>query len=187
MWRRSNTRPLWRSLLDALIFAAVLVAVTVFLDRLGILDLGTGNATAKDGDSLVLNGTEVRLYGIDAPEYNQNCGSPEGEYPCGKRAASALRELLRKRMINCRMLDQDRYGRTVSVCRDGEIEFNREMVRQGWAVAYVRHAFDYVKTQQEAKRDKRGLWRGSFEMPEDYRARNRKVLGDTTQPAQQDD
>ncbi len=188
-WRRSNRppRPLWRTLVDALLFAAVLIAVTFMLDRLQILDVGTGNASAKDGDSLVLNGTEVRLHGIDAPEYNQNCGRPSGDYPCGREAAKALRNLLRGRTINCRSIDTDRYGRAVSICRDGDFEINREMVRSGWAVAYIRHSVSYVRAQQEAKLSKRGIWQGRFEMPENYRARNRKTFGDVVTGGQNED
>lgn len=32
-----------------------------------------GTATAKDGDSLMVGSREVRLFGIDAPEYKQTC------------------------------------------------------------------------------------------------------------------
>ena len=53
------TRPLWRTVLDALVFAAVLLIVVTALDRMNLLNVGTGNATARDGDSLVLNGIEV--------------------------------------------------------------------------------------------------------------------------------
>lgn len=38
-----------------------------------------------DGDSFIIQGRKVRLWGIDAPEYYQNCFDTEGnEYPCGK-------------------------------------------------------------------------------------------------------
>ena len=161
-------------------FAAALLIVVILLDRLNLLDLGTGNATAKDGDSLILNAIEVRLHGIDAPEFNQTCNVRGDEYACGRDAAAALRNLLRGRMINCTALDTDRYGRAVSICRDGDTEVNREMVRQGWAIAYIGHSIAYVKVQQEAKSAKRGVWQGSFEMPEDYRARHRKSFGDIT-------
>ncbi len=168
----SRTRPLWRSLVDALVFAAVLTAVVLLLDRFGMIDIGSGNASAKDGDSLVLNDTEVRLFGIDAPEYNQTCNGSAGEYPCGRKARDALRALLRNRTISCRSFETDRYGRAVSVCKDGDLEINREMVRQGWAVAYFRHSTAYAAAQKEARAARRGIWQGRFEMPENYRARN---------------
>ena len=51
------------------------------------------------------------------------------------------------------------------------------MVRLGWAVAYSRHSLSYVRLEAEARRAKRGIWAGSFEPPEDYRARQHLVQG----------
>ena len=158
-------------------FGFVLIAAVLLLERLNMLDLGTGPARAKDGDSLVFNGTEVRLHGIDAPELNQTCGGPQGDYACGREARDALRHLLRAQTITCTALDTDRYGRAVSVCRAGNSEINREMVRLGWAVVYIRHSVAYVKVQQQAKLARRGIWRGPFEMPETYRAQHRTTHG----------
>jgi endonuclease YncB( thermonuclease family) len=178
----ARRRPFWRTLLDAIVFAAALTLVVLILDRFGMIDVGRGNAQAKDGDSLVINDIEVRLYGIDAPELNQSCGSNAGEYPCGREAKDALRGLLRNKIINCKSLETDRYGRAVSICWDGKLEINSEMVRQGWAIAYFRHATAYAKAQKEARATKRGIWRGRFEMPENYRAHHRPadidVLGE---------
>jgi endonuclease YncB( thermonuclease family) len=174
----SRRRPFWRTLVDAIVFAAVLTLVVLILDRFGMIDVGTGNAQAKDGDSLTLIGTEVRLYGIDAPELNQTCGSNSGEYACGRDARDALRNLLRGKTINCKSLETDRYGRAVSICWDGKLEINNEMVRQGWAVAYFRRATSYAKAQKEARAAKRGIWRGKFELPENYRTRHRPVGAD---------
>jgi endonuclease YncB( thermonuclease family) len=165
---------------DAIVFAAALTLVVLVLDRFGMIDVGSGNARAKDGDSLTLNGTEVRLHGIDAPELAQTCNSNSGEYPCGREARDALRTLLRGRTINCKSLETDRYGRAVSICRDGTLEINNEMVRQGWAIANFRHSTAYAKAQNEARAAKSGIWQGNFEMPENYRARHRPadVLGE---------
>jgi endonuclease YncB( thermonuclease family) len=171
-------RPFWRTLLDAIVFAAALTLVVLILDRFGLMDVGTGNARAKDGDSLTLNGAEVRLFGIDAPELNQSCGSNAGEYPCGREARDALGSLLRNKIISCKSFETDRYGRAVSVCWDGKLEINNEMVRQGWAIAYFRHATAYARAQKEARAARRGIWRGRFEMPENYRARHRPVGAD---------
>jgi hypothetical protein len=33
----------------------------------------SGIGQAKDGDSLMVGGTEVRLFGFDAPEFDQHC------------------------------------------------------------------------------------------------------------------
>lgn len=170
-----RARPLWRTGIDVLMFLVVLALALKVFNFFGSFDLDPGNARSMDGDSLQLNKTEVRLHGIDAPEFGQTCGSPSGDYPCGRDAQKALATLIRERMISCTVMDVDRYGRSVAICHDGPLELNREMVRLGWAVAYIRHSTAYLAAQREAKAAKRGMWRGKFEMPEDYRRKHQPV------------
>lgn len=48
-----------------------------------------GRPRVLDGDTLVLEGTKVRLRDIDAPERDQWCLSPTSAwYPCGEHTAS---------------------------------------------------------------------------------------------------
>jgi endonuclease YncB( thermonuclease family) len=136
------------------------------------------NYIAIDGDSFKAGKTEVRLHGLDAPEYRQSCTDDGGgQKPCGKLARDALTKLLRGRSVSCKVLEQDRYGRQVSVCRDGDLEINREMVRLGWAIAYRKHSLAFVSAENEARKAKRGIWQWRFEVPEDYRKRMRRVEG----------
>jgi endonuclease YncB( thermonuclease family) len=87
-----------------------------------------------------------------------------------------LRSLVGTRAVSCSSIETDRYGRAVAVCRIGKLEINGEMVRLGWAVAYSRHRLSYVRLEAEARRAKRGIWAGRFEMPEDYRARQQRLV-----------
>jgi endonuclease YncB( thermonuclease family) len=147
------------------------------------IDLGTSKVSrnqyrAIDGDSFKAGDVEIRLYGIDAPEYRQMCTDTEqNKLPCGKLARDALSKLISTHAIICTTLDRDRYGRQVSVCKDGTTEINRELVRQGWAIAYRKHALDYVAAEREAKSAKRGIWAWTFETPEDFRNRLRRLEG----------
>ena len=84
--------------------------------------------------------------------------------------------------VSCSSVETDRYGRAVAVCKIGDLDINKEMVRLGWAVAYSRHSLSYVRVEADAKKAKRGIWAGSFEAPEDYRARLRLVRGDLGEP-----
>jgi endonuclease YncB( thermonuclease family) len=165
--------------MDGLVFVIVLTLVLAAMKQFGWIDLGVGSLQVVDGDSLRRGDMDIRLHGIDAPEYRQNCRDKHGaEYACGKQAANALRSLVGEREVSCSSIETDRYGRAVAVCRIGELEINGEMVRLGWAVAYSRHSFSYMRLEAEAWRAKRGIWAGSFELPEDYRARLRLVQGD---------
>src|SRR3546814_7555050 len=54
-----------------------------------------------DGDTLVVTGERVRLWGIDAPETRQACEGRDGVvYLCGQMAAKAMRELARARAVD---------------------------------------------------------------------------------------
>jgi endonuclease YncB( thermonuclease family) len=128
---------------------------------------------AIDGDSFKAKAIEIRLFGIDAPEYRQSCrDANQREQPCGKLARDALSKLIRSRTVKCSTMDQDRYGRQVSVCKNGALDINQEIVRLGWAIAYRKHSRSYVKAENEARLSKRGIWAWQFEAPESYRRKN---------------
>jgi endonuclease YncB( thermonuclease family) len=169
-----RTRPLWRTLVDAAVFAAVLLMVATILDYFNVVSLTPGKFKAVDGDSLRRGSQELRLYGIDAPELDQTCTDGQGrQYPCGREAAKALAELVSSQTLDCERRDTDRYGRIVATCEAGGIQINREMVRLGWAVNYDKYGFAYVLAERDARKSQRGIWYGDFELPQDYRARHR--------------
>ncbi len=122
-----------------------------------------------DGDSLVVNGVAIRLYGIDAPEYRQTCRRAGEQWDCGVEAARALRSMLSGRDVTCRTRDEDRYGRVVAVCRAADLDLGAAMVRGGYALAYG----DYEKDEREARDARRGIWSSTFESPAAFRARHR--------------
>ncbi len=174
VWRGSRPRPLYKSLFDGLVFVVFLLIVVVVLRWAGLLQPETGIFAAIDGDSLRKGNSEIRLYGIDAPELHQTCfDSGHFEYPCGREAHRALADLVAGYDLKCFTRDTDRYGRAVAQCNAGKMDINAEMVRQGWAIAYRRHSSDYVAEEAYAEKDRRGIWQGDFETPEKWRADHR--------------
>lgn len=130
----------------------------------------SGRAVPIDGDTIEIAGEHVRLHGIDAPESDQECADAAGVvYPCGARATQALRVLIDGQTVTCQQTDTDRYGRVVAVCHRGDLDLNAAMVREGWAVAFVEYATDYVAEEAEAKSARRGIWGGKFILPAAYR------------------
>lgn len=157
-------RPVWRGLADAVVFIVLLALVLMALQRAGLIDLGGGGYEAVDGDSLRRGETDIRLHGIDAPEYRQTCANGAGrDYACGKEAAAVLRALIREQTVTCSSIETDRYGRAIALCKAGDLDLNREMVRLGWAVAYTRHGVDYLGAEAEARAARRGLWQGRID------------------------
>lgn len=109
--------------------------------------------TVVDGDTIKLNGTTVRIWGIDAPELDQRCG----HYPAGKEAARALAEIIAGRVVTCEARATDRYGRTVALCRAGVVDIGEAMVRRGMAWAFTRYSGDYVSAESKAKAEAVGI------------------------------
>lgn len=137
----------------------------------------TGVASVIDGDTIDIHGTRIRLHGIDAPESSQVCHKENGEpWRCGQVSANFLADMIGRRSVSCESSETDRYGRAIAVCFAGGVSLNESMVVNGNAVAYRLYSTDYVSAEEEAKREKRGMWSGSFVMPWDYRRGRR--LGD---------
>jgi endonuclease YncB( thermonuclease family) len=135
----------------------------------------SGIARAKDGDSLMVGEREVRLFGIDAPEWNQTCTRGGASWACGETSANQLSKLVTGKQVRCTRVDTDEHGRTVARCTAGSVDVNRHMVSNGYATAYRHYSLDYVSAEDSAKAAKRGLWAGTFEMPSDVRRAAEKV------------
>ncbi len=163
----SSPRPLRRRMLDwalTLAFFAVLVFVILKLDRF-TAQSHHGVPYVIDGDTIVLNGTKIRLEGIDAPEMKQSCVALDKSYQCGAEARANLRNLIGKAALTCAGSRLDKYGRFLAVCMALTTNINQQMVADGWAVSYG----SYLSNEVAAKSAKRGIWRGTFEQPQEWR------------------
>ena len=129
------------------------------------------NVRIVEGDRLELDGTRIRLFGIDAPELAQDCGEPKRRYPCGQEAKAALETLfLKAANIACERKEEDQDGWTLAVCRVDGLDVGRELVKDGQALADRYYSFAYSKEEQEAKQAGRGLWAGAFQPPWEWRS-----------------
>jgi len=126
-----------------------------------------------DGDTLTAScppgQVKVRMFGIDTPEM--------GQKPWGDQSKQALKELLEDHdAVQLRVMDQDRYGRTVAQVFAGERDVGLELVRQGQAVMYEQYNDSpvYQQAQAEAKQAQRGIWKkpGSQQDPAAWRRLN---------------
>ena len=120
-----------------------------------------------DGDTLDLAGTRVRLQDIDAPELGQQCLLKGKLYPCGEIARAALLDLTAGTEIVCELTDRN--GTETARCTADDYDLSGGMVYTGWALADRRVSARYVTLENGAKAAPRGLWRGSFVAPWDWR------------------
>jgi len=123
----------------------------------------------SDGDTFWVEKADgsrekVRLIGIDAPE-SQNTGDKKIGY-YGKEAKNFLTKfLLNKRVrLETDVRPRDQYKRLLAYVylEDGTF-VNAHLVKNGYAKVYtvppnVKHSDTFLKLQQEARKNKRGLW-----------------------------
>lgn len=86
----------------------------------------SGSAYVVDGDTITIKKTQIRLFGVDAPEIN---------HPYGKKAKWALVSLCKGQTVRAKIIEQDAHGRTVAKCflPDGR-DLSAEMVKLGMAI-----------------------------------------------------
>jgi endonuclease YncB( thermonuclease family) len=135
-----------------------------------------GKANVIDGDSLKVDDgleiKEVRLFGIDAPEYSQTCfDKSDKEYNCGKNSQKFLVDLIDKKQITCFYSQKDVYNRFLAKCEIDKISINQEIIRNGMALIYNFNQSDEIMRELEkyARISKIGIWQGKFQKPKDYR------------------
>ena len=165
-----------RDLIKFLILAAVLVVLNwVFpgisdapRDAKSVPDIIEGKTRIVDGDSLYVDGMEVRLVGIDAPEGRQMCQRDGRNWPCGRQSADRLRALIGRERVKCDVEKRDKHRRLLAVCFAGRTNLNLTQVKNGWAVSYGH----YRNEERTARNKKRGIWSGSFMRPREWRDKN---------------
>lgn len=135
-----------------------------------------GPAYVTDGDTITIQKTQIRLYGIDAPEMN---------HPYGKRAKWAMVHLCKGQCIRAEVTDVDAHGRTVAKCflPDGR-DLSAELVKQGLAIDWPKYSGGQYSHLEVAGIRKK-LWladarqKGQMHVWEKFDAKNSKQTTDS--------
>ena len=142
----------------------------------------SGIANVVDGDTIKIGNNKIRLFGIDAPEKKQQCQKPwlsifflsfNKNYKCGEISTNKLKIKINNKLVICKSNNMDRYNRFIAECYKEKININKWMVSNGYAVAYRKYSKKFVVDENIAKKDKLGLWSGSFDMPWIWRKKNK--------------
>ncbi len=132
-----------------------------------------GIAYVIDGDSIIVDKAEIRIKAIDAPEYSQKCLNKNSiEYDCGIESKNFLTNLVKDKIVTCHSQKIDVYKRYLSTCIVDDIDIAQTMIENGWAVIY-RQPSIFFETQENAKKQKLGIWQGHFIYPQTWRKLNR--------------
>ncbi|WP_334539216.1 thermonuclease family protein [Bradyrhizobium sp. AZCC 1708] len=131
-----------------------------------------GRVSVVDGDTLEIQGTRIRLWGVDAPESSQLCRDDDSsQYRCGAQAANHLDAFIARRPVSCSLVNLDPYGRVVATCSVGGTDLGEWLLRKGLALDWPQYSKGrYGGAQRDAEHSGRGIWKGSYVEPWRYRA-----------------
>lgn len=118
---------------------------------------------------------KMRLWGAMTCQKNQKAYAANGslEWPCGTVAATLFKSQFNNKLVTCypkEKLNNTRYF--VQCFSDGK-DVAIELIKSGWAIAYrPNHVVQepmYLKYEDEARSQSKGLWGSGFQWPHDYR------------------
>jgi endonuclease YncB( thermonuclease family) len=156
-----------------------MISMRWFVLILTIFAAGAARAAppnVRDGASIDLGEVTYRLDGIDAPAFDQSCIDDHADvWTCGVEARDRLAGLINGRDVHCDDLGPDpTYTKWhLGLCTaEGETtSLNQLLVRRGLAMnAPGPGGNRFASDETEAKDGRRGLWKGCFVAPQDFRA-----------------
>ncbi len=126
----------------------------------------TGRVKVIDAHTLEFaDGTRIPLH-VVAPDLGQMGLIGESLYPCGKEAAEFLRKLIGDQPVMCFLVEaQDKWIGYV-----GDTNLGHALVINGWGLA---HHSSLHPAEITARENQRGMSRGKFLNPDDWRAGKR--------------
>lgn len=127
--------------------------------------------TVRAGYLIKVDDHFVKLYGIDAPDPQQDCLSQRGEnFSCGHTSKMMLERLILGKQVNCQIVGGDYNDNYIATCRVGAVDIGASMVMAGWAVADRTASKVYIPYEESAHKKRSGLWAGKFVAPWQARA-----------------
>jgi endonuclease YncB( thermonuclease family) len=163
--------------------AVLIAAAFVVASGVAIAQDIAGRASAVQADQISFGVRRISLFGVDAPDLDQDreCLAKGVRYGCGTNAKRALEILVDLGPAACIDSGQKNFiGIPYMTCTVNGQDIGAELVRQGWAVAFLPQSDKYKNLEAEAKAAKRGLWQDGivFTLPWVWRERDGKpILG----------
>lgn len=147
-WRGTGPRHVERppvALVFALALAVTGFAATMFTSPDGVPLVGRlvghvaataaapdllGAARVRDGDTIVVAGTPVRLNGLHCPEVRE---------PGGRAATDAMQALVHQAVVACDLTGERTYDREVGRCSVGQADLGDRLIRAGYCARCPRY------------------------------------------------
>ncbi len=130
----------------------------------------TGRVQVLDGDTLSINGTEIELWGLDAPELEQQCFTEGKPWFCGQSAKHHIEVFTQGKTVFCKAKPNTDGAQNQYKCAVGSLDIGAEMIEVGLALPYppVSDTY-YIRSYKEARGLGRGIHAGTFIVPWEWR------------------
>ena len=152
--------------------AILLISISLIIFFLTYNQVKSQIIKIVDGDTIHLNGEKIRFTGIDTPELKQTCVKAGVSDPCGITARQILIDKIGNNTVECIVEGQDQYKRSLAECFVNKESLSSYLVRKGYAFAYRKYSKKFISQENLAKKEKLGIWAGTFEMPWEWRKKN---------------
>ncbi len=122
-----------------------------------------GEAAAKSGHTLEINGKKVRIFGIVALYQGQKVFIPGIESDSGfEFCREALEGLVKGKTVTCWVTEWNgALGRIEGRCIVDGKDIGQRMVKDGYAFADLDYSSEYLDNEKEAEKKKRGFHRSN--------------------------
>ena len=137
-----------------------------------------GHVSVIDGDTIQINGKNIRLLDIDAPEGGQYCFKKlqslnEGAWPCGLQAALALSDWIGEQLVACDLMNKEATTFQVlwlAQCDAAGQDLATWVAANGWGVPNVDCTCSAVRdAAHNARAAQLNIWTSAFTLPWDWR------------------
>lgn len=124
------------------------------------VELIEGTGRAFKGDVVIVNGAKIRLFGIAAPDGDEQCGNGNSasRQSCGDAAKKILAKLVNGNQVVCRPRNKVGHGYWQGTCLLDGADVGEMVVRAGWARAAVEMTDQYVSLERQARATGVGIW-----------------------------
>ena len=117
----------------------------------------SGKAWVTDGDGLRVSGHEVRIAGIDSPEWDQLARHGDGNwFGHGRQVKGELIRKIGGKRVRVAVQEYDQYGRIIGTVTHRGHDIGEWLVSEGFAIAAYGDQYRHV--EREAKAARRGMW-----------------------------
>lgn len=154
----------------------------------------SGVPVVQETGVLTIDGQNLVLWGIDTLAPDQQCWQGNVAWFCGEQATIALRHFIEGRFLTCEIQQVPDGNPLLARCYRlkgaKRKDVSEMLVRHGWALDRGETSGGaYYEAEEEARKDKRGIWGSRFQTAHDWKEGLQRFINDPDheqQPAEEE-